>query len=197
MVHPSILETSSPNRFPDEFLLPLPLAVGKHVTMVDVLHRVGTVLSFSPVFGIGTPPTPHPQASVPPPPRFCGEGHTRWRERGWESPIRRGDIHCGTLYIYVLCGVLPAQATKGDKPYYQNIQKRKKLLKRNEGVSPCIFRHMCTVFFPRVVRPCRMYGNNSYILNRRQRFSISARKQTEMQSRCYCYNFYVPCLNPV
>jgi hypothetical protein len=32
-------------------------------------HRVGRVLSFfSTVVGIGTPPTPHPQASVPPPP---------------------------------------------------------------------------------------------------------------------------------
>jgi hypothetical protein len=41
--------------------------------------------TFSPVVGIGTPPTPHPQASVHSP-RFWGEGHTRWRERGWESP---------------------------------------------------------------------------------------------------------------
>jgi hypothetical protein len=39
------------------------------------------------------PPTPHPQASVPPPPCFWGEGNTRWRERGWdlgESQFRRG-----------------------------------------------------------------------------------------------------------
>jgi hypothetical protein len=76
------------------------------------LHRVGTRQNaklFSPVVGIGTTPTPHPQASKPPPPRFWGEGHTRWRERGWdlgESQFRRGDIHCGTLYIYVLCGPL-------------------------------------------------------------------------------------------
>jgi hypothetical protein len=34
---------------------------------------------------MGLPPTPHPQASVPPPPCFWGEGNTRWRERGWES----------------------------------------------------------------------------------------------------------------
>jgi hypothetical protein len=45
------------------------------------------VLSFPPVVRIGTPPTPHPQASVPPPPLcFRGEWHTRWRERGSESP---------------------------------------------------------------------------------------------------------------
>jgi hypothetical protein len=43
---------------------------------------------------------------VPPRPLwFGGEGHTRWRERGvGESQFQRGDIHCGTLYIYVLCG---------------------------------------------------------------------------------------------
>jgi hypothetical protein len=33
-----------------------------------------------------SPTTPHPQASAPPPPCFWGEGNTRWRERGWESP---------------------------------------------------------------------------------------------------------------
>jgi hypothetical protein len=71
-------------------------------------HKVGRVLSFSPVVGIGTPPTPHPQASVPasPPPRFRGEGHTCWRERGvGESQFRRGDRHCGILYLCVLCGL--------------------------------------------------------------------------------------------
>jgi hypothetical protein len=47
-------------------------------------HRVGIVLSFSPVVGIGTPPNPQPY--VPPPLLFWGEGHTRWRERGWDSP---------------------------------------------------------------------------------------------------------------
>ncbi len=48
-------------------------------------HRVGRVLSFSPVVGIGTPPPPR----VRPPPFFGwvrGEGNTCWRERGWESP---------------------------------------------------------------------------------------------------------------
>jgi len=45
------------------------------------------VLSFSSVVGIGTPPTPHPQGQFAPPPLlFWVEGHTRWRDRGWESP---------------------------------------------------------------------------------------------------------------
>ncbi len=57
--------------------------------------------------GIGTSLTPHPQAIVSPRPLwFGGEGHTRWQESGCmgESQFQRGDIHCGTLYIYVLCG---------------------------------------------------------------------------------------------
>ncbi len=43
----------------------------------SVHHRVGRVLSFSPVVGIGTPPSPHPQASVPLPFPFGAGG------RGW------------------------------------------------------------------------------------------------------------------
>jgi hypothetical protein len=42
------------------------------------------------------------QCAPAPPPRFWGEGHTRWRERGLgESQFRRGDIHCAVvLFIY-------------------------------------------------------------------------------------------------
>jgi hypothetical protein len=48
-------------------------------------HRHSAKLSL--IVGIGTPLIPHPQPRMqPPPPRFRGEGHTRWRERGWESP---------------------------------------------------------------------------------------------------------------
>jgi hypothetical protein len=47
-------------------------------------------------------PQPFTRMRVCPPPRFWGEGHTRWRERGWESPGTY--THYGTLYIYVLCG---------------------------------------------------------------------------------------------
>ncbi len=64
------------------------------------MHRVGRVLSFSPVVGIGTPPTPHPQASVPPPLLVPGEGYTRWRERGRESPSSDEGTHTVVLFIY-------------------------------------------------------------------------------------------------
>ncbi len=60
-----------------------------------------------PVVGIGTPPTPNPQASVPPPFGTGGRG-TLAGERGvGKSHFRRGDIHCSPLYeyIYVLCGI--------------------------------------------------------------------------------------------
>jgi len=44
----------------------------------------------------------------PPHPLVWGGGHTRWRERGLgESQFRREDIHCGTLYICVLCDGTP------------------------------------------------------------------------------------------
>ncbi len=50
------------------------------------------------------PPTPHPQASVPPPPCFWGEGNTRWRERGWESPNSdEGHTLWYSLYVRTLC----------------------------------------------------------------------------------------------
>ncbi len=65
--------------------------------MEGVEHRVGRVLSFFPVVGIGTPPTPHPQANVPSP----GEGHTRWRERGWESPNSDEGTYTVVLFIYM------------------------------------------------------------------------------------------------
>jgi hypothetical protein len=68
-------------------------------------HRVGRVLKFSPVVAIGTPPTPHPRASCAPSPLVPGGGaHSLAREGLGESQFRRGDVHCGTIYIYVLCG---------------------------------------------------------------------------------------------
>ncbi len=71
----------------------------------DTITEEAECYAFSPVVGIGTPPTPHPQASVPSPPLVPGGGaHSLAREGVGESQFRRGDIHCGTLYIYVICG---------------------------------------------------------------------------------------------
>jgi hypothetical protein len=64
-----------------------------------------------------TPPTSNPHASMFTP-LVPGKGHTRWLERGvGESQFRRGDIHCGTLCIYVLCALI-ALPPGGRSQYY-------------------------------------------------------------------------------
>ncbi len=40
----------------------------------------------------------------PPSPVLGGGAHSLAREGLGESQFRRGDIHCGTFYIYALCG---------------------------------------------------------------------------------------------
>ncbi len=75
------------------------LGIGDYTKYVHI--KSTTVYAPRRNWDLGLPPTPHPQASVPPPPCFWGEGNTRWRERGWESP---NSDDCGTLYMYVLCG---------------------------------------------------------------------------------------------
>jgi hypothetical protein len=64
-------------------------------------HRVGRVISFFSSRRNWDSPNPSSAGECATSPRFWGEGHTRWRERGWESHNRRGDIRCGTLYIYI------------------------------------------------------------------------------------------------
>jgi hypothetical protein len=72
-----------------------------HWAFIELGQRVGRMLSFSPVVGIGTPPTPQPQAIVPPSPSLVPEeGHTCWRERGWESPNSDEGTYAVVLFIY-------------------------------------------------------------------------------------------------
>ncbi len=61
------------------------------------------MLSFSPVVGIGTPPTPHPQASVPPFLDSVGRG-TLAGESGWESPNSEEGTYTVVLYIMYFVG---------------------------------------------------------------------------------------------
>jgi hypothetical protein len=63
-------------------------------------HRVGRVLSVSPVVGIGTPPPLSPQASVPPHPLVRGGGHTRLRLKRWGSLNSNEGTYTVVLYIY-------------------------------------------------------------------------------------------------
>ncbi len=78
-------------------------------------HRVGRVLRFSPVVGIGTPPTLHPQASVPPPPFGSGGRGKLAGERGGERvPIpTRGHTLWYSVYMYFLVRTLGPAATIG------------------------------------------------------------------------------------
>jgi hypothetical protein len=65
--------------------------IAKRTTMLELCCR-----AFSPVVGIGPPPppqTPHP---------FLGEGNTRWRKRGWESPNSDEGTYTVVLYsVYI------------------------------------------------------------------------------------------------
>jgi hypothetical protein len=66
-------------------------------------HRVDRVLSFFPVVGIGTPPTPHPQASAPPPFGPGGRGTLAGERRGGRVPIpTRGHTLWYSVYICAL-----------------------------------------------------------------------------------------------
>ncbi len=61
---------------------------------VTCYHRVGRV-----VVGIGTPPPPRSQASVPP--VVPGGGHTRLRERGRLGPNSDEGTYTVVLNIYI------------------------------------------------------------------------------------------------
>ncbi len=75
-----------------------------------VTHRVGRALSFFSSRRNCDSPNTSPAAECAPPPRTGGGGaHSPAGEGLGESQLRRGDIHCGTLYIYVLCGVTEAK----------------------------------------------------------------------------------------
>jgi hypothetical protein len=67
-------------------------------------HRVDRALGFFSSRRNWDPPIASPagDCAPPPPPLFLGEGYIRLREWEW-SQFGRGDRHCGTPGIYVLC----------------------------------------------------------------------------------------------
>ncbi len=96
------------------------------------LHKVRTYKEYHrvcPSLELGLPPTPHPQASVPPPPCFWGEGNTRWRERGWESPNsdEGRTLWYSFLYVRTLCSTLSVT-------HYEMWNKRKLM---RCSIAPC------------------------------------------------------------
>ncbi len=66
----------------------------------NVGHRVDRVLSFSPVVGIGAPPTPHPQASVLLPP-FGSGGRVHLLAGEWAGyPYSNEGTYTVVLKVY-------------------------------------------------------------------------------------------------
>ncbi len=65
-------------------------------------HRVGRVLSFFFSRRNWNSPNPSPAGECAFPLWFWGEGHTRWRERGWESPNSHEGTYTVVLYIWTL-----------------------------------------------------------------------------------------------
>ncbi len=72
------------------------------------IHRVGKgrMLSFFSSRRNWDYPTPSPPADCAPPPLVQGGAHSLAGEGVGESQFRRGDIHCGPLHMYVLCGAI-------------------------------------------------------------------------------------------
>jgi hypothetical protein len=69
------------------------------------------VLSFSSNRRNWDSPNPSPAGECAPPPPVLGGGeHSLAREGLGESQFRRGDRHCGSLYVFVLCA-----ANRGNK----------------------------------------------------------------------------------
>jgi hypothetical protein len=72
--------------------------------MVSVPHREGRVLSFFSSRRIWDSPNLSTAGEYAPPSASGGRGKLAMAREGLgESQFRRGDIHCVTLYIYVLC----------------------------------------------------------------------------------------------
>jgi hypothetical protein len=70
------------------------------------IHKVGRVLSYFSSRRNWNSPNPSPAPSL----WFRGEGHTHWRERGWESPNSDEGTYTVVLYICLyFVGVLLRQ----------------------------------------------------------------------------------------
>ncbi len=71
------------------------------MSFVGYSHRVGRVLSFFSSRRNWNSPNPSPAGEGASPLWFWGEGHTRWLERGWESPNSHEGTYTVVLYIYM------------------------------------------------------------------------------------------------
>jgi len=78
----------------------------KSLSILANSHKVRTYKEYHsvrPSSELGLPPTPHPQASVPLPLFLGGRGTLAGEKGVGRVPLPTRGIHCGTLYMYVLC----------------------------------------------------------------------------------------------
>jgi hypothetical protein len=69
-------------------------------------------------------PNPSPVGECAPPPFLGGGAHSLESEGLGEPQFRRGDIHCGTLYIYIqymyfVCGTVPIREKEREKGFWK------------------------------------------------------------------------------
>jgi hypothetical protein len=86
------------------------LRIGKKIIYFP--HRVGRVLSFCSSrrnWDSTTPPSPAGECALPLPLLPGGGAHSLAREGVGESQFRRGDTHCNSLRMWLLCNFRPLQ----------------------------------------------------------------------------------------
>jgi hypothetical protein len=91
-----------------------PNEIWRSNSTVCLTHKVRTYKEYHsvcPSSELGLSPTPHPQASVPPPPVSGGRGTLAGEKGVGRVPIPTKGVHCGTLYMYLLCGLTYGQDT--------------------------------------------------------------------------------------
>ncbi len=71
----------------------------------EYIDRVLSFLSSSPYWDSPTPSHAGECVPPPPPPPAPGVSTLAWGRGGGGSQFQRGDRHCGTLGVYVLCGL--------------------------------------------------------------------------------------------
>ncbi len=74
----------------------------RYISVTKYVHIKSTTV-YAPRRNWDSPPTPYPKASVPPPPFSGGRGTLAGEKGVGRVPIPTKGIHCGTLYMYVLC----------------------------------------------------------------------------------------------
>jgi len=79
------------------------ICICEYIALPTKYVHIKSTTVYAPRRNWDSPPSPHPQASVPPAPCFRGRGTLAGEKGVGRVPIPTRGIHCGTLYMYVLC----------------------------------------------------------------------------------------------